>query len=397
MIVGCFIAGSTPLGGAITAFPVAVLILQLTPEQGRDFAALIQSVGMTAAAYLIVVSKPHLVQPAMILVSVLTGTLGVILGLELDLGKKGGFIILCTYTTLVTAFAIGYLYIKIAEDFYEPDVVEEARGKANNVKNAVPKMLVGSVVSNHIADDSAVIQSSASPDGRDRINADQPIAVQSSIEIGKEKNTKLVLAAFAIGGFIGGILTSKIGSGSDTIAYVLGVMVWNPFMKNARMPESMMTASSVIIMSILTCVVSVCRVLTGTVHRDVFLCWGATLPIVVAGAPLGSMVLNKFRETIFRRLFYILALIQFVTVGIIKVKTNLVAWIAIAVFLLLVCLALTIHYFFILRHKKYAPDFSALLESIDASEDVTVDTKTRRDGPSETPRDAELSGSCVCV
>merc|ERR1719235_2380272 len=61
MIVGCFIAGSTPLGGAVTAFPVSVLILKFTPVMGRDFSVLIQSIGMTAAAYLILVRKKHLV------------------------------------------------------------------------------------------------------------------------------------------------------------------------------------------------------------------------------------------------------------------------------------------------------------------------------------------------
>ena len=52
------------------------------------------------------------------------------------------------------------------------------------------------------------------------------------------------------------------------------------------------------------------------------MCWGATVPIVVAGAPIGSMVLNKFRETMFRRLFYVLACIQFVTVGLVKVMKH---------------------------------------------------------------------------
>jgi len=57
MIVGCLIAGSTPLGGAVVAFPVAVLVIKFKPVQGRDFAVLIQSVGMTAAAYLIATKK----------------------------------------------------------------------------------------------------------------------------------------------------------------------------------------------------------------------------------------------------------------------------------------------------------------------------------------------------
>ena len=54
MILGSLIAGSTPLGGGVVAFPVAVIVINFTAPQGRDFAVLIQSVGMNAAGYLLV-------------------------------------------------------------------------------------------------------------------------------------------------------------------------------------------------------------------------------------------------------------------------------------------------------------------------------------------------------
>merc|ERR1719491_2749342 len=75
MVLGCFIAGSTPLGGAVVAFPVAVLVIKFTPVQGRDFAVLIQSVGMTAAAYLIAMKKRHLVDAWLVQTSCVANTL----------------------------------------------------------------------------------------------------------------------------------------------------------------------------------------------------------------------------------------------------------------------------------------------------------------------------------
>ena len=44
MVLGSFIAGATPLGGGVVAFPVSVLVLNLSPKEGRDFTSFIQSV-----------------------------------------------------------------------------------------------------------------------------------------------------------------------------------------------------------------------------------------------------------------------------------------------------------------------------------------------------------------
>ena len=58
MIFGSLIAGSTPLGGGVVAFPVVVLAIGLSPPEGRDFTVCIQSVGMNAAGFLLMVVKP---------------------------------------------------------------------------------------------------------------------------------------------------------------------------------------------------------------------------------------------------------------------------------------------------------------------------------------------------
>ena len=50
-------------GGGVVGFPVAVLVLGFDSPQGRDFAVLIQAVGMNSAAFLILYTKPHMVHP----------------------------------------------------------------------------------------------------------------------------------------------------------------------------------------------------------------------------------------------------------------------------------------------------------------------------------------------
>ena len=44
MIFGSLVAGSTPVGGGAVAFPVMVLFIKLSAEDGRDFSLMIQSV-----------------------------------------------------------------------------------------------------------------------------------------------------------------------------------------------------------------------------------------------------------------------------------------------------------------------------------------------------------------
>ena len=60
MVFGSLIAGSTPLGGGVVAFPVSVLSIKFTPSQGRDFSLMIQSCGMTAASFLVLMKRPYL-------------------------------------------------------------------------------------------------------------------------------------------------------------------------------------------------------------------------------------------------------------------------------------------------------------------------------------------------
>ena len=53
MIFGAMVAGMTSEGGGAVAFPVMTLALHISPAVARDFSLMIQSCGMSAAAFTI--------------------------------------------------------------------------------------------------------------------------------------------------------------------------------------------------------------------------------------------------------------------------------------------------------------------------------------------------------
>ena len=50
MVFGSFVAGSSPEGSASIAYPVFTLYLNISPDDARNFAFAIQSIGMTSAS-----------------------------------------------------------------------------------------------------------------------------------------------------------------------------------------------------------------------------------------------------------------------------------------------------------------------------------------------------------
>jgi uncharacterized membrane protein YfcA len=57
MVVGAFVAGSTPEGGGAVAFPVLSIFLNIDRVLARDFSLMIQSIGMTSASIFILTRK----------------------------------------------------------------------------------------------------------------------------------------------------------------------------------------------------------------------------------------------------------------------------------------------------------------------------------------------------
>ena len=57
MILGSLVAGSTPMGGGTVAFPILVLVFGQPASNARNFALIIQAVGMTSAMLFIIGRK----------------------------------------------------------------------------------------------------------------------------------------------------------------------------------------------------------------------------------------------------------------------------------------------------------------------------------------------------
>ena len=79
MVFGSFIAGSTPLGGGVVAFPVMSLALNVAPSVAREVAFLIQGLGMGAASILIMLTGIP-IDAWVVRLSVFPGGLGNLLG-----------------------------------------------------------------------------------------------------------------------------------------------------------------------------------------------------------------------------------------------------------------------------------------------------------------------------
>ena len=75
------IAGATSEGGAAVAFPVMTLVFGIAPAIARDFSFMIQSVGMTAAAFTIMYMEV-LIEWKAIFYTTIGGVAGIIFGLE---------------------------------------------------------------------------------------------------------------------------------------------------------------------------------------------------------------------------------------------------------------------------------------------------------------------------
>jgi uncharacterized membrane protein YfcA len=79
MVVGAFIAGSSPEGSAAIAYPIFTLFLGIEPDDARNFAFAIQSIGMTSASVYILGNRIQ-VEWRYILYVTAGGLVGIFLG-----------------------------------------------------------------------------------------------------------------------------------------------------------------------------------------------------------------------------------------------------------------------------------------------------------------------------
>jgi uncharacterized membrane protein YfcA len=79
MVLGAFVAGASSEGGGAIAFPTLTLLYDVDPHVARNFSLAIQSIGMTAATFVIFKLKIPVEKKALLFAS-LGGAVGIILG-----------------------------------------------------------------------------------------------------------------------------------------------------------------------------------------------------------------------------------------------------------------------------------------------------------------------------
>jgi uncharacterized membrane protein YfcA len=110
MVVGAFVAGSTPEGGGAVAFPVLNIFLNIDRILARDFSLMIQSVGMTSASIFILTNKHSNVRVFKpLLWWVPTAFLGFVFGMQVLQGIRV-YIIQAIFIALTASFTITYYF-----------------------------------------------------------------------------------------------------------------------------------------------------------------------------------------------------------------------------------------------------------------------------------------------
>ncbi|GFH46492.1 hypothetical protein CTEN210_02969 [Chaetoceros tenuissimus] len=316
MILGSLIAGATPLGGGVVAFPISVLVLAFDPKQGRDFALGIQSIGMSCASYTILTrehseSKQHAIlgngeYTNLLGVSMFFSVLGLIFGLDIVVPS---YYVNVMYTTLVASFAV-------------------ILASLDRVKNETTS-----------SDENCILEDASSLEiDEHRVDhcSDTKSLSASSLQTTSSGEKVKSLLANAIFCTIGGMLSAQVGTGADIMTYFYGCTFYKYFNRQHSRADHELVAISVVVMAVTSIAGTLLRITSlsdgaggeksTAVSMDVYQAIVACCPVVIIGAPLGSLCLTEKNQKWMRKLFYVLALIQLVSFGIIKIRNDWRIW-----------------------------------------------------------------------
>lgn len=228
MIFGSLIAGATSEGGGAVAFPVFTKLLHIAPQDAKVFSLAIQSVGMSAATFCIVVRGVPVDWRAIRYAS-LGGAAGILLSLTALAPYAPPAVVRIFFTAMQVSFAITLIYLN--------------RHTPNRA-------------------DTADLNFRGAP---------------------------LILVAT---GFLGGLASGLVGNGIDIVTFSVLVLLF-------RVCEKVATPTSVVLMAVNAVVGFAASVMLGTFTPTVSAYWLAAIPVVVLGAPAGTVICSMMRrETI---------------------------------------------------------------------------------------------------
>jgi len=289
---------------------------------------IIQTVGMNAAAYMIVLNKSHLLDFNLIATFTVVGIPGVLTGLALNLAP---FYVVLTFQILVLEFAFIFFYLNVLAPRSSPSAVPTP-----------PTPRMGPTPGVDPTDGSNAEERPVSPVDIEAQPHKKAADEQENSGLAELLTTSTMwMAAFA-----GGFLTANVGSGSDIMLYAYGLLGWNLLVpESRRLSDTQLTASSVVVMGLLSLVTTVCRAFTGGMNENVLFCWGATCWLVCFGAPLGSLLLTPGLRAQLRIAFYILAIAQFIGFAVLTIRGNVNAWTIFAIITVIIFAFLVLHLF----------------------------------------------------
>ena len=246
MIFGSMLAGATSEGGAAVAFPIMTLVFGIPPPVARDFSYMIQSVGMTAAAFTILFMRVQ-VEWKSITYCTAGGFAGVIFGLEQVAPRLTPPYAKMYFVVIWGSFAGSLYYLN--------------RLQGRKVYLVVDPPHLPAIWKN-----------------ADLVPAEYPL-----LALVLNWKALVLLAA----GFLGGIFTAMSGSGIDICSFAVLTLLF-------RLTEKTATPTSVVLMAVNTFIAMCYRHFWQEgLQPDAWNFFVVCAPIVVVGAPLGS-VLGSF-------------------------------------------------------------------------------------------------------
>ena len=264
MVFGSMVAGMTSEGGASVAFPVMTLAMDVKPHVAKQFSYMIQSVGMTAAAFVILYMQVRVEWKSITYCSI-GGMVGLIYGLEEIAPVLTPPYAKMYFVVIWGSFAASLYYL-------------------NRIHGRKVYLVLDP---KHIPE------------------------IWKSADLTRYWWANLVLNWKALvllaAGFIGGIFTSFAGSGIDICSFSVLTLLF-------RVSEKTATPTSVVLMAINT-VVAMCYCKWMMREGLEALAWdffAVCAPIVVVGAPLGSVVGSHVHRLVLATCVYVTDFVQLV-------------------------------------------------------------------------------------
>lgn len=150
MVFGSLIAGATSAGGGVIAFPVFTKVLQILPSDAKVFSLAIQSVGMVAATFTLIILRVTVAWKFIVLAS-LGGLGGIYLGAVVIAPHIPADVVKMLFTSIIASFALTLLLVKWKKRGYNNNLSElRLQDKAIIVFSGIIGGIISGMIGNGI-------------------------------------------------------------------------------------------------------------------------------------------------------------------------------------------------------------------------------------------------------